>query len=717
MRSVLYPLWDANLKVGHSVRTLAETAEAGRDDFATLTALLSSRLIVGDAELHAELLGVVTRLVKGRPLASRLAELERARRRETPYQIMAADLKQGRGALRTHQGLWWERRRAELLGMPTDDPDPVEVDARHALLRARNAVHAAARRANDRFVVGLREPAADWLDVDVVDLAAMIMSALDAGDRIADRRWPDIHVETDSMVRFGRRIFGAVRSRFSQEEEMTDGGVFTLAVTAAGRIDGARFTAEEEATIRNADSASWTAADRRAFEMLLTAGARGRSIFGQLDDLGWIDEVFPEWRAVATAPQLAPFHDHPVGAHLHRTVAEMLALIEDPTTAPIADEVGASEELILAAFLHDIGKARGGDHSELGADLASAFLRRAGFGPATIGAVSEAVRLHLLLPETATRRDIADPVVIDEVADDVGTGRQLRILYLLAIADLRATGTTVWNPWRASLLGSLYRSVLAAIEAEGAPSASEDVDAIVAAAEGTGVDRRAIEEHVAAMPEDYLDTTPPDDVLWHMSAADTHPEDRASIVVDPRDNGRVLVVGRDRIGFILAVSRAFSANGVGVLDARLRTRSDGVALDTFDVADDRTGDPVPDDRWERVMADLLVSLDEMADIRPRVRERIETYRRPSPGASVSVRGRIDGRYVAIEVRMPDGVGVFTTIVEALHTEGLDIHLARIDTMGNEARDVFFVRRVGGIAFRTAAEIAALESRLVDRLSP
>jgi [protein-PII] uridylyltransferase len=719
VRGVLYPLWDANLKVGHAVRTLRETSTAGSEDFETLTSLLSARLLAGDEGLFEDLLGVVTGLVKGRPLASRLASLERERRQRHPYPIMAADLKDGRGALRTHQGIWWERRRAALLGLDVDDPTPEETAAKHALLGARNALHAAARRANDRFVLGLREPASAWMDMDPYDLARSVTTALDAGDKLADRRWPDIHVETDPMVRFGRRIFTGIRSRFAGDQEPPpgdagDGSVLATAIAAVARTDGARFTADEEAMIASAPSVPWTAADRRSFELLLTAGARGRSIFGQLDELGWIDREFPEWRAVATAPQLAPFHDHPVGAHLHRTVAEMVSLMEDRGEfGEIAAEVASSEELVLAAFLHDIGKARGGDHAEIGAGLARSFLRRVGFGPATVASISDAVRLHLLLPETATRRDIGDPAVIDDFVEQVSDGQQLRILYLLAVADLRATGTAMWNAWRRALLRTVFTKALEAIEAGSAPPATHDVAAVVEAAAGS-VDRRSIEEHVDAMPAGYLDTTTASDVLWHIRGA-SDLDGAASVLDDPDEPGRVLVVGADRAGFLLAVSRSFAANGVGVLDARLRTRSDGVAIDTFHVADDRSGAPIPADRWRSVALDLLASLSGEQDLRPAVVRRVETYHRTRDARSIAVRVGVDGRFTSIDVRMPDGLGVFTTIVEALHGEGLDIHVARIDTMGEEVRDVFLVRRVGGGGIRTAAELAALEKRILDRL--
>ncbi len=714
VRSVLYPLWDADLKVGHAVRTIAENRDHAGEDFESLTSLLSARLVVGDTELYDEFETMLTDLVRRRPLAPRLAAAEFERRVVDPYPSMTTDVKTGRGGLRTHHGFWWERRRAELLGLPAADPTAEERAASESLLAIRNALHVAAGRAQDRFLVDLREPAADWLGTDVMTMATSFTTAMNTGDRLADERWPDLHAERDPMVGLGRRIFGAVRSRFSTTADpVPHDGVLGTAVKAAARAEGAWFTPEEEAMIRDAPAREWTAADRANLVKLLTAGARGRTIFGRLRALGWVDREFPEWSVVATAPQLAPFHDHPVGTHLWRAVDEMEALISgSEETAAVADEVGSTEELLLAAFLHDIGKARGGNHAEVGADVAAAFLRRAGFGAATIGIIADVVRLHLLLSETATRRDIADLRVIDEVADLIGDRRKLDVLYLLTIADLKATGTTMWNEWRATLIRRLYVRVHGAIAAGGAVPATPDIDAIVAAA-GADVDRRAIEEHVAALPDSYLGATTPGEVLWHMDVIDRL-DGLAAFSVDPNDEGRVFVAGKDRSGFLLAVTRAFTANGIGILDARLLTRADGIAMDTFHVATDHSGEVVPESRWAAVTADLVRSLAGDRDLRPAIRDRVATYRRPAVGG-VAVRTGLEDRYTVVEVRAPDRIGLLADIVEALHGDGLDIHLARIDTMGGEARDFFYVRRVGGVPIRDESELASLRSRLEDKL--
>jgi [protein-PII] uridylyltransferase len=716
VRAVLYPLWDAHLKVGHSVRTIEESREAGRERLDTLTSLLSARLVAGDTTLFAELMTTVAELVRTRPLSPRLVAQERERRALDPYPTMRADLKEGRGALRTHQGFWWERRRAELVGLPTESPDQDEAGARDRLLAIRNALHAAAGRAEDRFVVDLREPAARWLDEDVYSVAAGLTAALHTGDRIADRRWPDLHVEQDQMVGLGRRIFGAIRSRFSPSQPLRDPDekVLSIAVRAAARPEGAWFESSEEASVRAAPRTDWTATDRAAFISLLSGGARGRAVFGRLEALGWVEEVFPEWGPVGTAPQLAPFHDHPVGAHLWRTVDEILALTTGGGEAEaIADDVGSTEELVLAAFFHDIGKARGGDHDVVGAELAAGFLRRTGFGPATIGVVVHAVRHHLLLSETATRRDIADLDVIDEVAAKVGDLHALRVLYLLTIADLTATGTTMWNAWRATLLRRLFGAVAQAIEAGGAVRATADVEAIMEAG-GARFGRRSVEEHLAALPNEYLDVATPHDILWHLDVvADL--DGPATLSVHPADPDRVLVVGEDRTGFLLAVTSAFTAHGIEVADARLHTRSDGIALDTFHVRDDRTGNSVPEERWGQVTHGIHTALADRYALRPVIRERRLAYRRADHDpTAVDVRAHQTSRFTALEVRAPDRVALLADVVAALHDEGLNVHLARIDTMGGEARDIFHVTRLG-VPIRIEPELAALCGRLRDRL--
>lgn len=710
-RTVLYPLWDANLKVGHSVRTVAECASAARDRFETLTSLLSGRLVAGTPALWGPYEAMLARLVRGRPLTQQLVSQERGRRELEPYPMMAADVKSGRGGLRTLQGLWWQRRRAELVDLRIPEISQEEERASASLLRVRNGLHASAGRPVDRFVVDLRKPAASWLGTDVHDLAAEMCAALQIGDRLADEQWPDIHAERDPLTRLGRRVIRTIRSSLAGDRERADPGPVGVAAVAAARTTGVRFSAAEVETMQSGAATTWNDAERDALLRLLASGDRGRVAFGVLERHGWVERAFPEWEPVSAAPQLAPFHDHPVGAHLWRTVVEMLELLDDddPIVAATTADRSADDDLLLAAFLHDIGKGRGGDHSAVGAELAAGFLDRAGFDGATTAVVSAVVLHHLLLSETAMRRDIDDAEVVAEVARRVGNLRTLQLLYLLTIADSRATGATVWTDWKAALVNRLFASVAGLLESGESPAVQPDVDAIVA--DVAEFPPELVRDHLAAMPGAYVDTVAARDVERHLRAVARLEE---AAVIDG-SAGDVVVIGRDRTGFLLGVTRVFAANGIGVRGARLWTRADGVAIDLFEVVDDRTEQPITADRWHSVEAALVDTLTGTIDVRQKVRERSQAYRGSSGEVRVRALPSETDRHTVIEVRSPDRVGLLADIMEAFYAEGLDVYLAVLNTRGREASDVFHVRRLG-VPIRVAEELEALCGRVRDRIN-
>ena len=696
--AVFRPLWDARLKVGHSVRTPAEAGAAARQHFETLTSLLSARLVAGSSGLFGSLRQELAAVVKGKPLASQLAAAERERRSLDPYPVMAADLKEGRGGLRTLQGLDWERRRAALLGITAEPPTENELEARAILLTIRNGLHAVTGRPHNIFSVELREPVARWMGRHPRVAAGMLTSTLAFGDRLAERTWPDVLTVADDPLGAFRRRTRRIRSRFqSSTPEPPATTPLTVAKRALDRPGRVAFADDEARTVRE-PAGPWTAADRTAFVAMIGAGDRGRAAFDLLDDLGWVDRDFPEWRLISAAPQLAPFHEHPVDAHLWRSVDEMRRIVEGPEEEyrQIADEVDSTEELVLAAFFHDIGKGRGGDHSKVGAALVRAFCARAGFGPATASAVEHAARHHLLLSEVATRRDINSSKVIDDVVDAVGSLRRLQVLYLLSVADARATGPSMWTTWKATLLRSLYVRCAARFGADGFPDDAVPPAPIEPYLEAAaGHEPRMVEEHLAAMPDDYLSAYSPEDVAWHLDvlAGSTARPDVA--VRGAPAGSEVLVVGEDMPGFLAALATVFAANGVDVLEARLFTRADGVVVDRFVVTSDRRAEPIPDARWDRIRGDLAGIVAGTLDLQARVDERTRAYAKAAPPASptvVQVAEEESGLHTVVTVRCPDRVGRLAQIVGALRDADCDIDYAKLDVRGSEVIDTFFVRR-------------------------
>lgn len=670
------PLWDARLRVGHAVRTVDEAVVAARESFDTQTTLLTARLIDGSPALYDEMRAHVARVTRARPLRRYLVEAEGQRREETPYLLMAPDVKTGRGGLRTLQSFEWERRREELIGRFSADSTGEEVAARESLIRVRNALHVSAGRAHDVFSPELRDQAARWLGADTFEVASELISAMESVDRMASRRWPEVVDPRRGPVT--RRIWARISGRPDQ-------------------LSAASPPTSEEL--------GW----------ILETGEEGRETFARFWERGLLSDLLPEWDVVRVLPQLEPFHSHPVGAHLWRTVDEMNALIEeDGQYGRVASEIGRPDLLRLAAFLHDIGKGSGGDHSEKGAVIAHVFAARLGLTEADGYTVSRAVELHLLLPIAATRRDLDDPAVIDEITEAVGSLQLLQILYLLTVADSRATGPSMWNDWKATLLRTLVLRCAARFGADETSTAEmgTTLDEILTAAPEERIE--SVRSHVEGMPEDYLRSFAPDDVVWHVELIDTMTGLSELGVRNVAPFEVVTVVGRSRSGFRQLVAAAFAANGVDVLEARLVTRSDGVVVDTFSVRDDRTGEEVPADRWSRVRNDLESGLSGKLDTEEKLATRAAAY--PTPfvtDAKPSVAASVDAATgdVILVVKCSDRVGRLAEILAVLSDCGVQIRLAKLDSRQGEVVDTFHVTE-----FEGEDDLATLESRVAGGIS-
>lgn len=661
------PLWDAKLRVGHSVRTVKEASAAAKERFDTQTTLLTGRLLVGDEELFDRLMQEVTAVTRARPLRRYLVSEERERRQQNPYLLMAANVKTGRGGLRTLQGFEWEERREELIGRFSPDSRIEEQTAAETLLRVRNALHISAGRAHDVFSPELREPAARWLDLDSFDLASELVGAMRTVDRLATRRWPEVVDEQPK-------------------------GVWAKLTGRPTPLGGTKRPTRDELL--------W----------ILETGEQGRLGFQRLWDAGLLADVLPEWEKVRSLPQLAPFHEHPVAAHLWRTVDEMQGLIEeDGHYGRVARELDSPEVLLLAAFLHDIGKGQGGDHATVGAEIARDFCERIEIPHSQASLIEGAVRHHLVLALAATRRDVDDPAVVDEVAATIGGLELLQVLYLLTVADSKATGPSMWNDWKAILVRTLFARCAARFGADQAASSGTSRDEVLSL---VGADRVSeLDGHVGGMPHGYLRSVSASDVVWHMDLI-AGLDGSSQLGVRTEDTiGTAVVVGETRPAFRRQVAEVFAANGIDVLEARLVTRADGLIVDSFRVQDDRTASRVVSEKWDAVRADLEFGLRGELDTGSKVAARAAAYGAgggPKPRVSGSI-DRASGDLV-LTVKCADRIGRLAEILGVLGDYGLDIRLAKIDSREGEVIDTFHVTS-------EAADIESLEHRLASAISP
>ncbi|MBV8929160.1 MAG: [protein-PII] uridylyltransferase, partial [Mycobacteriaceae bacterium] len=478
-----YPLWDANIRIDHSVRTVAGALRVGGDDISAGLAMLEVRHIAGDAELSALLVSGARRQWRTgiRSRFDELVEHTRARWQRSGQIAHRAepDLKCGRGGLRDVQllnALAIAQLADHYSTRQADSPLGSLAGAHLALLNVRTELHRVSGRGRELVLAQHADEIGAALRIgDRFDLARMLSDAartvsyyVDAGLRTAGNALPRRGLAAlrrpvrrpldEGVVEFAGEV---VLARDARPER--DPGLI-LRVAAASATTGLPLSASTLA--RLADSAPelrtpWPREALKDLLVLLAAGPTTVATIEALDRTGLWGRLFPEWGAVRDLPPRDVIHTWTVDRHLVETVARASAF----TT-----RVSRPDLLVLGALAHDIGKGRGGDHSEIGAELATQIGTRLGLWPSDIDLLSNIVRYHLLLPDTATRRDIQDPDTIAAVVDKLGGDPLLLdLLHVLAEADSLATGPGVWGDWKASLLGDLVRRCRMVMAGESLP--------------------------------------------------------------------------------------------------------------------------------------------------------------------------------------------------------------------------------------------------------
>ena len=686
---MLYPLWDSGLQVGHSTRRLQQVIPAARENIQTCTSLLDARLVAGDEALFGRFRNELRGFIRRRRswLHEELAAGRDARIRGEPWQPQEPDVKTGRGGLRSLQTVHWlDLSQALADGREQAWLTPELADARELLLATRNALHALEDRANDRLRRDLVDRVAESLGSNRREWTRGVTEAMRTVDAAAAE-----------ALRAGASSAGGARWRIP--------------------VPWRRGPVE-----RNEEAAAATPGSDldRLVEVLERFSAGGP--LEPLPQSEWLARVLPEWEVLRYEPHVTLFHTHPVDVHICRTVVEARAAMEtdefDAGTPEAAALVGDAREVLLAAFLHDIGKGHGGEHSERGALIAERFAVRAGLGDEAAQRLAQAVLHHLLLPDVATRRDISDERVIREVADTVGDMRTLNLLYVLSVADARACGSDVWNAWKAQLMRSLYLRVSEELSGVSLRTPAVRRDAAVRELSGR-VEPRAVEAHLNQMPIGYLLSMEPETIGRHIELIDSGVAGTQGPIApvlhhDQLGNlDRLTIVTGDRPGILQAVAGSLAVHNVNVLGGTAYTRDDGVAIDVMHVGDGR-GRDIDEQRWERIFDSMSSALVGEFPIESRLAAARASYG-AEPAAQLPTTVEVDNassdEYSIVEVHAADRLGLLYTITTALRDMSLDIHMAKVNTFGDEIVDAFYVRRQNGLRIEASDEIERLVARV------
>ena len=475
------------------------------------------------------------------------------------------------------------------------------------------------------------------------------------------------------------------------------------------------------------DEVVWDADVRAAFSRLLRAGDRGAASLEALDRLGILAAFLPGWADVRCRPQRDPYHHLTVDAHLTGSLRAMGRLLagegadDDPVQAEAVEQVSDRDPLLLGALLHDIGKNGEGGHVPVGARVVVSILDRMGIELPARDLVRFLVERHLILPDTATRRDLSDENLVLDVAAVVGSPDRLAALYLLAKADAEATGPAAWTSWRRTLIHELVAKVEHVLErgemgtaiAEQLADRIELIRGILDDEPGEEVDR-----FLRRMPRAYLLVADPGRVARHYAtiAPAVGAKDVRAVHFDGTRPGtyEVLVVARDRAGLLSWIAGSLALAGMSILTAHVFTTDDGVAADLFEV--EGVWEPeVPERRWREFRGMLRRAVDGSISLERRVDEKRRWYpapRVPTP-VTVTVDNEASDFSTVIEVGAPDRLGLLYDITRTFAELGIDVRLAKVATYEGRVIDSFYVR--DSLGPKLSDDLDTLEKALRHRL--
>jgi [protein-PII] uridylyltransferase len=734
---VFYPFWDGGIPLGHAVRTVPECLAAARDRLDTACSLLDARLVWGDAESAGRLRRELRRVLRKdapRFLARLRADAEGRHARHPPCTYsLEPELKEGAGGLRDLHAVGWTAE--VLLGDGTGQGGMLRARERAALdeaeeflVRLRSALHLATGKRSDRlFLEHQPQLAQDFgfqASAGLVAEDALMRSLFEharhvqhIGELVADRATHRAGVEPPSHI--------TADPPASAEDVMV---AFARAAVRGGTLAPESLDAIDAADLGGGPF-HWTERTRRCFLDILAAGDAGERVLEAMDRAGLLTRFLPAWGAVRCRPQRDPYHRFTVDVHLLRTAAETARILAggpsaDPVLSAAANAVTDRDALLLGAFLHDIGKTGLGRHVEMGARVAAEALDHMGVAGGTRERVLFLVEDHLLLSDTATRRDLADENLVMDVAARVHDPERLAMMTVLTTADAEATGPHARTPWRVALIRELVGKVQHVLERremgpDRAALLGERIDAIRARLRGEPMGE--IEGYLARLPRPYLLAVTPEAAAAHYRlVAPALGTAEVRTLAGPGERAgtySVAVVAADRPGLLAKIAGALALTGLNILSAQAFTTEDGVAIDLF-VVETAFHGQADEERWRGFRQTLRRALEGRISLEYRVREKRQHYPRPKPRVPVEVKVLDDASdfYTVVEVSAGDRIGLLFDLARTFHELELDVHLAKVATFGTRVVDAFYVRDLFGRKVEHRDQAREIERAIVARLS-
>jgi [protein-PII] uridylyltransferase len=765
IESILYTLWDLGLKVGHSSRSLDEMIRMAKSDLTIRTALLESRYVWGDQSLYdeaaarfdSEVLAGTARSFVTEKLAERDA---RHKRMGDSRYVVEPNLKEGKGGLRDLHTLFWIGKYMHRVQSVSELVDrglltPSELrqfqKAENFLWAVRCHLHTLAGRPEDRLTFDVQRDIAARMNYadrpgrsaverfmqhyfliakQVGDLTGVFLAHLDDSFAPRGRRF-----SLAGFRRAPRDLGGFVldRGRIALPSDTWFEGdpvrlveMFALADRLGLEIHPQAMRAANR-DARLIDARVRTDPRANAFFLdVLTSKRDPETVLRWMNEASVFGRFVPDFGRVVAQMQFDMYHHYTVDEHSIRAIG-LLARIEQgsldtdhPLATAIMRQIVSRRVLYVAVLLHDIAKGRGGDHSVLGAEVALKLCPRFGMSAAETETVAWLVRWHLIMSNTAFKRDLSDFKTIIDFAEQVQSPERLRLLLALTVVDIRAVGPGVWNSWKRQLLTNLFEAAEEVLRLGHKQTGRKEritakQDQLAQTLGWTApifgaLRKRLPESYWIAEPADILESNArhiqdaADTSLW--IAAKVYPSRGATLVT---------VYAADHPGLFYRVAGAIHLAGGSIIDARIHTTKDGMALDNF-LVQDPFGQPFDEPsrlkRIEQAIEDALANrhaLTERLAARPLPRTRAEAF---EIAPNVLIDNKASNRFTVIEINARDRPALLNALAYALFQSHTTISSAHVATYGERAVDTFYVTDLTGDKITAPARLRTLETSLL-----
>jgi [protein-PII] uridylyltransferase len=764
---LLYFLWDLRLDVGYSVRTLPDCLEMAANDVTVKTALLDARLLTGSEPLFHDLKKLmVSQVLAKRSDAFITEKLQELKTRREKYgssvYILEPNIKEGEGCLRDlHTAMWVakikykvdEPRELVIKGVLSEDELTVYFASLNYLWRIRNELHYLAGRKNDQ------------LTFDAQTSIARFFGYEDRGSTLAVEQFmQDFYLHANRVEHFSsvlitkcsqreegaRKILGYFTRRpvgegfyvmkgelvVPDESVIEKDPIRLIRIFEYAQKQGVGISLATKGLIRENldlvnDKFRRSKEANASFFKILQSEKGVAQTLQQMHHLGFLNRFLPEFERIYCKVQHDVYHIYTVDTHTLFAVDEIAKLWRGehrdtlPLLTQLALEVDKRWLLLLAVLLHDVGKGSGGGHAEIGAELSRTVSRRMGLTKEDSGRLEFLVRNHLLLAHIAQRRDLHDERMIIQFARQMEKSENLKMLYLLTYADIKAVGPEVWTEWKGLLLQELYEKAFQVLERgdfklEASGDRVRRVKRAIFDLLSKDYAPQLIKDELQALTTRHLLSYTPEVIAGHMTTLLALTDNLLVLKLShetERGYTNCTVCTYDVPGLFSMITGVMAANGMNILGAQIHTNTNEKVLDILQVNSPQGFVITEESRWARFENDLRQVLEGEVRVGALVAKRhrpsiLTEKAKPTVPARVEIDNEVSSDYTVIDIYAHDKVGLLYNITSTLTKLGLYIGVSKISTKVDQVADVFYVKDIFGQKICDEAKLEEIRRELL-----